>query len=222
MRGDSKARTIMIVDDHTIVRDGLRLLLEASGEFSVVGEAGDGRVAIRQALELSPEVVIMDIAMPELNGIEATRMILDRCPHARVIVLSMHGTKEHVFRALKAGAFGYLLKRSAGPELIDAVKAVSRGQHYLSKHISDVVIEDYVSTGILDSGKDPLAALSEREREVLQLLAEGHDSQVIASKINLSPKTVHTYRSRIMHKLGLNDTTALIRFAFKHTISPEE
>jgi two-component system, NarL family, response regulator NreC len=222
MKAVGKARTVLIADDHAIVRDGLRMLLETSGEFSVVGEAGEGREVVRQALELHPEVAIMDIAMPELNGIEAARMITEACPRTRVVILSMYGTKEHVFRALKAGALGYVLKRSAGPELVQALKAVCRGERYLSREITDVVIDDYLSSGSADPTRDPLAELSQREREVLQLLAEGHDNKTIADLIHLSPKSVHTYRSRAMQKLGLHDTAALIRFALLTTKTPED
>jgi DNA-binding NarL/FixJ family response regulator len=214
--------TVLIADDHAIVRDGLHMLLEDRDDFSVVGEAEDGREVIRQARESCPDVVVMDIAMPELNGIEATRMLIDVCPNTRVVILSMHGTKEHVFRALKAGARGYLLKRSAGPELISALQAVCRGRRYLSRQITDVVIDDYVDTGSGVPDKDPLAALSIREREVLQLVAEGHDNATIAAKMHLSPQSVHTYRSRVMHKLGVHSTAALIKFAVQHTITPEE
>jgi len=214
--------TVLIADDHAIVRDGLRMLLECRDDFSVVGEAEDGREVIRQARESCPDVVVMDIAMPELNGIEATRMLIDVCPNTRVVILSMHGTKEHVFRALKAGARGYLLKRSAGPELISALQAVCRGRRYLSRQITEIVIDDYVDTGSRVPEKDPLAALSIREREVLQLVAEGHGNATIAAKMHLSPKSVHTYRSRVMHKLGVHSTAALFKFAAQHTITPKE
>jgi len=214
--------TVLIADDHAIVRDGLRMLLECRDDFSVVGEAEDGREVIRQARESCPDVVVMDIAMPELNGIEATRLLIDVCPNTRVVILSMHGNKEHIFRALKAGVRGYLLKRSAGPELISALQAVCRGRRYLSRQITDVVIDDYVDTGSGVPGKDPLAALSIREREVLQLVAEGHNNATIAAKTHLSPQSVHTYRSRVMHKLGVHSTAALIKFAVQHTITPEE
>ena len=198
------------------------MLLEAHGGFRAVGESADGRDAVRQVRELRPDVVIMDIAMPELNGIEAARMIREACPRTEVVVLSMHGTREHVFRSLKAGAHGYLLKRSAGPELIDAVEAVCRGERYLSKHITDVVVEDYVTVAGSVPEVDPLDSLSVREREVLQLVAEGNDNDTTASKLNLSPKTVHTYRGRMMRKLGLHDSAALVRFAVQHALTPEE
>ena len=214
--------TVLIADDHAIIRDGLRLLLEAHPEFTVVGEAKDGRDAVRQAGEVRPDAVVMDVAMTGLNGIEATRMITRSCPRTREVVLSMYGTKEHVFRALKAGALAYVLKRSTGPELVQALQAVCRGERYLSREIADIVVDDYLASGSDELARDPLAELSQREREVLQLLAEGHDNKVIADLIHLSPKTVHTYRSRIMQKLNLHDTVALIRFALQHTITPED
>jgi DNA-binding NarL/FixJ family response regulator len=214
--------TVLIADDHAIVRDGLRMLLEAHSEFAVVAEAQDGRDAVRQAEETRPDAVVMDVAMRELNGIEATRMIIQACPHTQVVILSMYGTKEHIFRALKAGALGYVLKRSAGPELVRALQAVCQGERYLSREIADIVVDDYLASGNDNPARDALAELSQREREVLQLLAEGHANKVIANLIHLSPKTVHTYRSRIMQKLNLHDTAALIRFALQHTISPED
>ena len=205
--------TVFLADDHAIVRDGLRSLLDDRDEFVVVAEAETGRDAVRLVRELCPDIVVMDIAMPELNGIEATRIIGSECPETRVVVLSMHGTKEHIFRALQAGARGYLLKRSAGSELIDAVLSVSRGERYLSKHITDIVVEDYVAKGDGDRELDPLSPLSVREREVLQLVAEGNDNSTIAAKLNLSPKSIHTYRSRIMQKLDLHSRAELMRSA---------
>jgi len=164
--------------------------------------------------------VIMDIAMPQLNGIDATREIRERDPSCEVIVLSMHATTEHIFRALDAGARGYLIKESAGREVVDAVRAVSEGHRYLSQSVSDEVIDDYVRQRGASEAKSPLDTLSVREREVLQLVSEGRSSAEIARAIHLSPKTVETYRSRLMRKLGVQDLPELIKFAIEHGLTP--
>lgn len=218
---DDTPITVFLADDHDILREGLRVLLDARDEFEVVGEAADGREAVQRVRVLKPDIVIMDIAMPELNGIEATRLLHEDCLDTRVLILSMYGTRAHVFRALQAGAHGYLVKRSAGPELIEALQAVRRGERFLSRHVTDIVVDGYLVAGAGVPEEDPLLALSSREREVLQLLAEGCDNKTIAAKLHLSPKTVHTYRSRMLLKLGLHDTTALIRFAVQHGVTPE-
>jgi RNA polymerase sigma factor (sigma-70 family) len=205
-----------------VVRDGLRFLLEAQQDIQVVGDAADGRDAVRQVAQLCPNVVIVDIAMPELNGIEAARQIAQVCPPARVIILSMHSTTEHIFRALQAGARGYLLKESAGIEVVNAVLAVHAGRRYLSQKISDKVIDDYVQQRQAVETQSPLARLSPREREVLQLVVEGKSSAEVAEILSLSPKTVETYRSRLMQKLGISDLPSLVKFAIRHGLTPLE
>jgi len=205
--------TVFLADDHGVVRDGLRLLLEAQGEIEVVGDAGDGREAVRQVAQLCPDVVVMDIAMPGMNGIEATRRIRKACPSVQVVVLSMHHTIEHIFRALQAGARGYLLKESAGVEVANAVRTVHSGDRYLSQKISDKVIDDYARRREASEAGTPLVLLSPREREILQLVVEGRSSTEIAGLLALSPKTVDTYRSRLMRKLGIGDLPSLIKFA---------
>jgi len=214
--------TVFLADDHAVVRDGLRLLLEAQGDIRVVGDAANGREAVHQVAQLRPDVVIMDIAMPELNGIEATRQIHEACPSAQVVVLSMHYTTEHIFRALQAGARGYLLKESAGIEVVNAVRTVHTGHRYLSQKISDKVIDDYVRQREAAGARSPLARLSPREREILQLVAEGKSSAEIAGLLSLSPKTVETYRSRLMRKLGIRDLAGLIKFAVLKGLIPLE
>jgi len=214
--------TVFLADDHAVVRDGLRFLLEAEHDIKVVGDAANGRDAVRQVAQLCPDVVIMDIAMPELNGIEAARQIREVCPSAQVIILSMHSTTEHVFRALEAGARGYLLKESAGVEVINAVRAVHARRRYLSQEISDGLIDDYVLQRQAAEARSPLARLSPREREVLQLVVEGKSSAEIASILFLSLKTVETYRSRLMHKLGISDLPGLVKFAIQHGLTPLE
>ena len=210
---------ILIADDHDVVRAGLRqLLLEKKG-WEVCGEATTGRQAAAMAVELKPDVVVMDIAMPELNGIEATLQIHDVSPSTQVLVLSMHSTTEHIFRALQAGARGYLLKDSAGAEVVDAVRAVHAGRRYLSQKIASAVIDDYISDRQRAS---PLDSLSRRERQILQMVAEGKSSAEAAVILFLSPKTVDTYRSRMMQKLGIADVPSLVKFAIQHGVTQLE
>lgn len=214
--------TILLADDHAIVRDGLRFLLEAQPDMDVVGEASSGRDAVRMATELQPAVAIMDITMPGLNGIEASLQIKASCPDTGIIVLSMHSTSEHVFRALQAGARGYLLKESAPPQVVAAVRAVHCGQRYLSPSIIDTLAEDYVHQRSIADADSPLSRLSPREREVLQLVVEGRSSAEIARAVHLSPKTVETYRSRLMGKLGVGDLISLVKFAIQHGLTPPD
>jgi DNA-binding NarL/FixJ family response regulator len=213
---------VFIADDHAMMREGLRLIIEAQRDISVIGEAADGRQAVRLIQRLAPDVVIMDIAMPILNGIEATEQILNSKTFTQIIILSMHATKEHIFRALEAGAKGYLLKESAGKELVKAIRAVYAGNRFLSDRISQTVIEDYIHQRIADSEESPIKRLSPREREVLQLVVEGKTSAEIASNLFLSPKTVETYRSRLMHKLGIKDIPGLVKFAIQHGMTSVE
>lgn len=207
---------VFIADDHTIVCDGLRALLETQPDIEVVGTAGDGREAIQLIGRLAPDVAIMDIAMTDLNGIEATRTISERHPSTRVLILSIYSSAEHVHRALQAGAKGYLLKSSAGKELIHAVRTVHAGTRYLSPKIADTVIDDYLGGNRRTS---PLDGLSSRERQVLQLLAEGKSGAVIAQMLSVSPRTVETYRRRMMQKLGVSDFPTLIKFAIQQGIT---
>jgi DNA-binding NarL/FixJ family response regulator len=202
---------ILIADDHAIVREGLAMILGSSG-MTVVGEARDGRDAVALVDAHRPHVVVMDIAMPELNGIDATRMIRERFPDVRVIVLSMHNTSEHVFRAMQAGAHAYLLKESAGAGLVDAVRAVVKGECYFGEGV------DAPLTAL--GSRSPLDSLSPREREVIQLVAEGRTSAEIAESLSLSPKSIETYRSRLMVKLGVGNIPGLVKFALQHGITP--
>jgi DNA-binding NarL/FixJ family response regulator len=211
--------TVFLADDHAIVRDGLRVLLDAQDDIQVVGDAANGRQAVLQIEKLQPQVVLMDIAMPELNGLEATRQILSTWPSIQVIILSMHSTTEHILQALQAGARGYLLKESAGVEVIEAVRTVHSGMRYLSQKISDKVIADYVRQSETAIEQGPLAALSSREREVFQLVVEGKTNQQIADILFLSPKTVETYRSRMMQKLAVDDLASLVKFAIRHGLT---
>ena len=202
---------ILIADYHAVVAEGLKHLVEAQSDFEVVATVGDGREAVRTAKETAPDVVLMDLSMPELNGADATRAIIDERPECRVIVLSMYAEREYVRRALKAGATGYVVKRSAAKELVDAIRAVHAGQRYLSPRVADVVIDDYAA----DGKADLLEKLSTREREVLQLLAEGRTGSEIAQRLTLSQKTVETYRARLVEKLGIRDVAGLVKFAIQ-------
>ncbi|MBS1129278.1 MAG: DNA-binding response regulator [Proteobacteria bacterium] len=208
--------TVLIADDHAVVRDGLRLLLENQSDIRVIGEVADGREAVEAAIRLKPDVVLMDLAMPLLNGIEATAQIMEKQETAKIVMLSMHSTVEHVFRALQAGAQGYLRKESAGNEVVDAVRMVHSGRRYLSQMITESVVDDYVRKRAVES---PLESLSQREREILQLLVEGRSGIDIAHQLNISPKTVDTYRSRMMQKLGIGDLPGLVRFALLHGLT---
>lgn len=207
---------VLLADDHAVVRDGLRALLQAQQDIEVVGDAANGRDALSRTKQLRPDVVIMDIAMPELNGIEATQLMHDACPSARVLILSMHSTTEHIFRALQAGARGYLLKESAGNEVVDAVRAVHEGLRYLSQKIAAAVVDDYITEHRQTS---PLEGLSRRERQILQLVVEGKTSAEIAAALFLSPKSVDTYRSRMMRKLDIADMASLVKFAIRHGVT---
>jgi DNA-binding NarL/FixJ family response regulator len=210
--------TVFVADDHAIVRDGLASLLAAQPDIRVVGTAADGRDAVRDVLKLQPEVVVMDIAMPQMNGIEATREIRDRAPQARVVILSMHSSVEYVFHALEAGAHGYLLKESAAQEVVDAVRTVRAGRRYLCRKVAEMVAGG-IGRG---SATSPLESLSKRERQVLQLVAEGRSSSQIAATLYLSPKSVDTYRSRLMQKLHVGDVAGLVKFAIQHGLTPLE
>jgi DNA-binding NarL/FixJ family response regulator len=210
---------VLIADDHGIVAEGLRKLLEAQADMEVIALVADGREAVRRAMEDRPDVVLMDIAMPSLNGNEATRIIRERCPQTQVIMLSTYSDSVHVFRALQAGAAGYIAKKSVAKEVVDAIRMVREGRHHLSGQLTEGLIYHVVNK---TASEDPLTLLSSRERQVLQLLSEGHSVVGIAEKLSLSPKTVETYRARMMQKLGIGDLASLIRFAIQQGVSPLE
>ena len=202
---------ILLADDHAVVRQGFKMILGAQSDMEIVGEAGNGREAVELADQLKPDVVVMDVAMPELNGIEATRRIAGAEPHARVIALSMHKDSVYVREVLRAGARGYLLKDSGAGDLVTAVRAVARGEGYLSPGVSDAVLDDYRK-----HVTNPIDLLSSREREVLQMLAEGKTNKEIAGVLNLSVYTVDAHRGRIMEKLNLHSINDLVRFAVRN------
>ena len=209
---------VLLADDHAVLRDGLQSIVDMRHDMTVVAQAADGRSAIHAVREFRPDVVIMDIAMPLLNGIEATRYIREDFPATKIVMLSIHAGSEHVFRALQAGAHGYVLKESAGNEVIDAIRTVFQGHRFLSKKIADTVIDEYLRQSQTSQVKSPLEQLSLREREVLQLVAEGRSGAEIAGMIHLSPKTVETYRSRIMQKLAIKNLPELVRFAIQQGV----
>ncbi len=210
---------VLIADDHGVVAEGLRNLIEAQTDMKVIALVEDGREAVRRAMESSPDVVLMDIGMPVLNGTEATRIIRERRPQTRVIMLSAYTDPIHVYRALQAGASGYIAKKSVAKEVIDAIRKAHEGRQHLGAQLTESLIDHVVHKAASD---EPLQRLSSRERQVLQMLAEGHSIAKIAGTLSLSPKTVETYRARMMDKLGIHDVASLVRFAIQQGVTPLE
>jgi two-component system response regulator NreC len=208
---------ILVADDHTLLRDGIRALLEDEQDIVIVGEAEDGREAVRLASQLKPNVILMDIAMPLLNGLEATRQIKREHPETNVLVLTMYDHEEYFREMLEVGASGYIIKRAAATELVSAIRAVYNGEAVLSPAITRLLLEDYLTHDIRREENDP-NALSAREREVLQLIAEGKTSREIAEILNLSVKTVQSHRTSLMQKLDLHDRGDLIKYAIQKKI----
>lgn len=207
---------VLLVDDHTIVRQGLKALLDFQDGIEVVGEAEDGRQAIEKAKELVPDIIVIDITMPNLNGIEATRQLKKISPEMKVLVLTVHDNEEYVHQILQAGASGYLLKESAVSDLVSAINAVKKGDIFLSPSISKVVVKDYIRHAAGESGDfDSLNVLTSREREVLQLIAEGNTNRAIAHVLKISNKTVDVHRSHIMEKLHIHDVTGLVKYSIR-------
>jgi DNA-binding NarL/FixJ family response regulator len=209
---------ILIADDHGIVRKGLRLQLEQQASFQVVGEASDGREAVRMAEDLKPDVVIMDIAMPNLNGIEATAQMVKRNPQLGVIILSMHSDESYLTRTLSAGAKGYLLKDTADVDLYRAVQVVAQGKPFFSPTIANTLLEDYMRQLQQRGLQDTYDLLTDREKEILQLLAEGRSNKEVAATLNLSPYTVETHRTHIMQKLDLHSAAEIVLYAVRKKI----
>ncbi len=210
---------VLLADDHKIVREGLRFILEMEPEINVVAEAANGRMAVQLALEVVPDVAVIDIAMPEMNGIEATRRILCEKPDIKVLTLSMHSARRFVEEALSVGAKGYLLKDCASEELVRAIHTVAAGETYLSPKVADMIVKDYMKR--LPGSQSPARTLlSTREREVLQLIAEGHSTKEIAFTLDVSIKTIETHRQQIMKKLNLHSVAGLTRFAIQEGLTP--
>jgi len=209
---------ILLADDHGIVRKGLRALLEGLAEAEIVGEAADGREAVRLAAELTPDVVVMDVAMPQLNGIDATAQIVKREPRTGVIMLSVHSDESYVLRALGAGAKGYLLKDTADADLLRAVESVALGKPFFSPAITETLLEDYMRFLQQRGLEDSYNLLTDREKEVLQLLAEGKSNKEVAALLNLSPYTVETHRNNMMQKLNLHNTAEIVLYAVRKKV----
>jgi DNA-binding NarL/FixJ family response regulator len=212
---------VVLADDHTLVRAGVRALLEKLPAVKVVGEAGDGREVIGKVKALQPDVVLMDIAMPGLNGLEATARLARDFPDMRIIILSMHNNEEYVLRALKAGVAGYLLKKAATAELETALQRVMRGEIYLSREIS-LQFQQKFPLQVIMGQKSPLEQLTGRQREILQLIAEGQNTKGIAEILKVSPKTVEYHRMKLMATLDVHDIPGLVRFALRVGLIPEE
>lgn len=205
---------ILIVDDHQVLRDGLRELLDDPPNYKVIGTACDGREAAAMARKLNPDVIIIDVAMPELNGVDATKRMMEEMPNLRIIALSMHSDRRYISSMLQAGAFGYVRKESAFEEITSAVDAVSQGNVYLGEGVAGVVVDDYRK--MMSDGASPESeSLSAREREVLQLLAEGSKTAAIAARLHVSAKTIETHRRQIMSKLNVDSVAALTKYAIR-------
>jgi len=205
---------ILIADDHSIVREGVRMILDGQEDFDVVGEASTGREALEQARRLKPDVVVMDISMPDMTGIEATAKIRSELPNTQVMGLTMHEDESYVFELLKAGAAGYVLKRAAAEDLVSAVRAAHQGEAFLYPTVAKMVVQDFLQR-TTSHDKSALDGLTDREREVLTLIAEGLTNQEIAGRLYISIKTVQTHRAHIMEKLNLHDRTELVRYAIR-------
>lgn len=210
---------ILLADDHKILREGLNAILFKEDDIDVVGHAADGREAVQKAKELQPDVIVMDINMPTLDGIQATRQIREQNEDIEVVILSIYATKEHVFQALKAGVKGYLLKETSGLGVVDAIRAVHAGRRYLCDRINETVIEDYLDQRTRSPDSSPLDELSHREREILPLIVDGYSSAEIAERLHLAVSTVSTYRCRLMKKLGVKDVPELVKFAMEHHLT---
>lgn len=212
----SKIR-VLLADDHTILRDGIRALLDDQDDMEVIGEAEDGQSTVKMVAQLQPDVVVMDIAMPLLNGLEATRQIQRDYPQVKVLILTMHENEEYIRQVLAAGALGYVLKDAAARDLLGAIRAVNRGEAVLSPAITRLVIEDYLRWGDIRP-EDATNGLTSREREVLQLIAEGYTNKEIAEILSLSVKTIQSHRTNLMSKLDLHDRGELIKYAIQKKI----
>ena len=209
---------LLVGDDHTLLRQGLRKILEERPEWEVVAEVGDGREAVRKCIELKPDVAVLDVAMPLLNGIDATHQIVRKVPETRVLVLSMHSDEAYVTRALQAGATGYILKDSAGKDLLKAIASVASGQAYFSPAIARLMLDDYVRRVAGSGVVDRYETLSEREREIFQLIAEARTNKEVAELLEISPATVETHRARILQKLDIHNTAELVLYAVRRGV----
>ncbi len=206
---------VIVADDHTLVREGVRMILAKESDLEVVGEASDGQQALGLVESLKPDVVIMDISMPGMGGIEATQRLKERHPKVAVLALTMHEEESYVFRLLRAGASGYVLKRAAAHDLVQAVRAAARGESFLYPSVARKVLEDYLKRVEAGEGRERFDGLTEREKEILTLIAQGSSNQEIAQQLFVSIKTVQTHRAHILEKLNLHDRTELVRYAIR-------
>jgi two-component system, NarL family, response regulator NreC len=218
MNDETSLTRVLLADDHTILRQGLRIMLESLPDMEVVGEATNGREAVELVGELHPDVVLMDISMPEMNGLEATRRIKRDFPETKVVILTMHDTEEYLIQILQAGATGYVLKQAADRDLIEAVRIASTGNTYLYPRIANMLVTDYlkrVEANALEEHDTAYESLTAREREILKLIAEGHTNKEIAEILTLSVKTVENHRYSLMNKLNAHDRGALVKYAIR-------
>lgn len=211
--------SVVLADDHRIIREGLRTLIDQQSDMEVVAEAGDGREAIDLCEDLEPNIIVMDVAMPDLNGIEATRHVVSECPHTKVLALSMHADRQYAAGMLGAGASGYVLKDCAFDELADAIRVVCDGGTYLSPEMEDVVLQDYVERLSGGGGESAFSVLTDREREVLQLVAEGNTTKQIAEDLHVSVKTVESHRQNMMDKLEIRSIAELTKYAVREGLT---
>ena len=218
MQNDKKVISVIIVDDHELIRSGLRSMIEKRSDMKVVAEAVDGRTTLKLVQKLSPDVVIMDVKMPDLNGIEATRQVLDNSPNIKILALSMHSDKDFIREMLKAGASGYMLKDSAFSELVNAIQAVVSNKVYLDPHIAKIVTEDYVCN-LSNNDSSIRSVLTRGELEAIQLLAEGKSMKQVARILNLSIKTIESRRRKIMDKLGIDNIADLVKYAIREGLT---
>lgn len=215
MLATAQKTRILIADDHAIVREGIRMILDSQDDFDVVGEAQNGAEAVRLARDLHPMVVVLDISMPKMTGIEAIQVIKQALPKTHVLILTMHEEESYVFQLLRLGAAGYVLKRAAATDLVEAVRAAARGEAFLYPAVAQQVVRDYLDQMQRGDGRGRYDGLTEREREVLVLIAEGRTNQQIAEKLSISVKTVQTHRAHLMDKLDLHDRSLLVRYAVR-------
>jgi len=215
---DTMISTVILCDDHKIFREGLRSLIEKQSDMKIIAESSDGRTAVRLSKEKSPDIIIMDIAMPELNGIETTHQIIKNYPKIKVLILSMYSDQRFVLKAMESGASGYLLKDSAFEELVDAIHIVLSGQIYLSPSIASIFVKSYI-TNLQKKDSHNLKALTDREREVLQLLSEGKTTKQISLTLGISGKTVETHRQKIMEKLNISSIAELTKYALREGLT---
>lgn len=209
---------ILLADDHDLTRAGLRYLIEKQKDWSVCGEASNGRMAVELAEQLRPDVAILDMTMPELNGVEATRQILKKIPQARILLYTMHETESIITDALDAGASGIVLKSDAGENIVSAVTSIAKGRRFFTSHVAETVVEAYLSKGTATTGPASPVALTSREREVIQLLAEGKSNKEVAGRLGISTRTAEGHRAEIMKKLQLGSLADLIRYAVRNSI----